>query len=46
MLNLQEIQDSFDEERSEVKTFEGDKIVLELIVFKGNLLIVVKLFTI
>jgi len=46
MLDFQQVEDSFNEEGTEVHAFEGDQIVLKLIIFEANVLKVVKLLAI
>lgn len=46
MLDFQQVEDSFNEEGTEVQAFEGDQVVLKLIIFETNFLEIVELLAI
>ena len=46
MLDFQQVEDGFNEEGTEVHAFEGDQIILELIVFEADLFEIVEFLAI
>ena len=46
MLDFQQVEDSFNKEWAEVHSFEGDQIVLELIIFEANFFEIVEFLVI